>query len=78
MTTLMLLSTVRVQFIVAVEPLSTETALRMAFEPALINGTRVVIPKFLVLPKLGECEEFVFMGEDFLVPCTEIAGKVSI
>jgi hypothetical protein len=74
MTSLMLLSTVRVQFIVSVEPLSTETALRMAFKPALINGTRVVISKFLVLPKLGECKEFVFMREDFLVPRAKIAG----
>jgi hypothetical protein len=45
----MLVSTVGIQFIVAVKTLPTEAALRMALEAALVHSTRVVIAELLVL-----------------------------
>lgn len=72
-TALMLLPTVRVQLVVSIESLSAETTLRMPLEPTLINGSRIVVSKFLVLSKLGKCEELMFMREHFLVSCAKIA-----
>lgn len=72
MASLVAFSTVSEQFVIAVEPLSTEPALRMTLETALVDRTRVVISKFLVPPQLLVGEEFMLVGEDFLVPCAEI------
>ena len=55
-TALMLLSTVRVQLVVPIKSLSTETTFGMPLEPTLINGPRVVVSKLLVLPQFSKCE----------------------
>lgn len=78
MTALMFLSAVRIQLIVAVESLSTETTLGMPFESTLVNSPRIIVSELLVLPKLGKCEQLMFVREDFLVTCTKIAGWVNI
>jgi hypothetical protein len=62
-----------VKFIIAVEPLSTEAAFRMAFEAALIDGSGVVVAKFLVLRQFGRSKQLMLMCEDLLIPCTKIA-----
>jgi hypothetical protein len=53
--------------------LSAEATLRVAFEAGLINSTRIVVAKLLMLSQLAESEQFVFVGKDFLVASTEIA-----
>lgn len=73
MATLVLLSTMCVQLVVAVEALATEAALRVALETTLINSARVVVAELLVLSKLGKGEELVFVGENLLIPRTQVA-----
>ena len=70
MASLMSLSTVCVELVIAVEPLSAEPALRVPFESRLIDRTRIVISVLLMSPQLPEREQLVFMCEDLLVPST--------
>lgn len=63
---------VGIQFVISVEPLSTETAFRVASKPALVNGTGNVISVLFVLAQLRHGEEFMFVGEDFLVSSAKI------
>ena len=77
-TSFVLLSAMGVQFVVAVESLNTEPTLRMSFEPALVNRPRVVVSKFLVLSELLLGEELMLVGEDFLIPRTEIAKDLVV
>lgn len=72
-TTLVLVTTVSIQLVVSIEALSTEAALRMSFEAALVNGARIIVTEFLVLLQVGPCEKLVLVCEDFLVSCTEVA-----
>ncbi len=44
----------------------------MTLKSALIDGTRIVVTKFLVLAKFADCKELMLMSEDFLIPCTKI------
>jgi hypothetical protein len=44
----MLLSAVGVEFVISVESLFAETALRVTFEARLVDGTWVIVPKLLV------------------------------
>lgn len=69
----MLISAMGVQLIIAVESLPAETTLRMALETALVHGSRVVVAEFFVLAKFGYREQFMFVREDFLVPCAKVA-----
>lgn len=69
----MLISAMGVQLIIAVESLPAETTLRMALETALVHGSRVVVAEFFVLAKFGYREQFMFVCEDFLVPCAQVA-----
>lgn len=73
--TLVLISAVSVQFVIPVEPLSTEPALWVAFEATLIHGTRVVVAKLLVLAQFGRREQLVLMRKDLFVSRTEIAAR---
>lgn len=50
----------------------------MTPKAALIDGSRVVIPKLLVLPKPAEREEFVLVGEDLLIASAEIAHQFAM
>lgn len=47
---LVLVSTVRIQLIVAIESLSAKPAFRVSLEAALIDGARVIVAELLVLP----------------------------
>jgi hypothetical protein len=49
MTSFVAITTVSVQFIVAIEPLTAETTLGVTFETALINGSGNVVSVLLVL-----------------------------
>ena len=73
MASLVLVPTMRIELIVAVEPLSTETTLGMPLEAALIDGPWIIISELLVLTELTNRKELVLVGEDLLVSCTEIA-----
>jgi hypothetical protein len=74
MAALVLVPTMCIQLVVSVEALTTEAALGMPFEAALIDRTGVIVAELLMLPKLRVCEKLVFVGEDFLVPRTEITS----
>jgi hypothetical protein len=69
-----LVATVCIQLVVSVEALTTEAAFGVPFEAALIDRTGVIVAELLMLPELRVCEKLVFVGEDFLVPCTEITS----
>jgi hypothetical protein len=72
-TALVLVSAVCIQLIVPVEALAAKATFGVAFEPALIDGTGVVVTKLLMSLQLGVCKKLVFVCENFLVPCTQIA-----
>lgn len=72
MATLVLISTVCVEFIIAVETLAAEAAFWVSFETALVNGTWLIVAVLLVLSQLCMGEQSVLVGEDLLVSCTEI------
>ena len=78
MAAFVLVATVRVQLIVAVEALSTEAAFWMTLEAALIDGTRVVVAELLVPAKLVGGEELVLVSEDLFVAGAEVAVRVSV
>lgn len=73
MASLVLVSAMCVKFVIAVEALSTEAAFGMTFEPTLIHRSRVIVAKFLMLLQLRDREQLMLVGEDLLVPGTEIA-----
>jgi hypothetical protein len=68
----MLLPTMCVEFVIAVESLPTKATLRMPFESTLIDRTRIVIAKLLMPPQLLLCEKLVLVCEDFFIPCAQI------
>jgi hypothetical protein len=72
-TTFVLVSTMCIQFVVSIEALSTKPAFRVSLETALVDRTGIVITKLLMLLQVGPCEKLVFVGEDFLISCAEIA-----
>ena len=72
MTLLMLVSAVGVQLVSAVEPLSTETTLRMSFEATLVNSTRIIITEFFMLSKLLYGKQIMLVCKDLFVPRAEI------
>ena len=74
-TSFVAVATVSVQFIVAIKPLTAETTFRVTLKATLFNGSRNMISVLLVLAQLRHSEEFVFMGEDFLVSRTQIARR---
>jgi hypothetical protein len=73
MAALVLVPAMCVKLVVSVEALTTEAALRMTLETALVNSARIVVAELLVLSELGKGEELVFVGKDFLVSRTQIA-----
>ena len=70
-----LVTTMRVQLVVAIETFSTKATFRVSLEPTLVNGAWVVVTEFLVLSQLRKCEEIVFVSKDFFISCTKIAVK---
>jgi hypothetical protein len=71
--TFVLVSAMGVEFVVSIEALSAEAALWVSLETALIDSAGVIVAKLLVFPQLRICEQFVFMGEDFLISRTKVA-----
>lgn len=68
-----LVSTMSVQLVIAIESLPTETTLGVALEAALVDGTRFVVTMLLVFSQLSHCEESVLVSEHLFVPCTKVA-----
>jgi hypothetical protein len=73
-----LLPTVSIQLVISIESLLAEATLWMSFKPRLVDCSWVVVSVFLVLPKLTEGEQFVFMGEHFFVPCAKVAHHLAV
>lgn len=73
MASLVLVSAMCIEFVVAVEALSTEAAFGMTFEPTLIHRSRVIVAKFLMLLQFWDREQLMLVGEDLFVPGTEVA-----
>lgn len=80
MATLVLISTVGVEFIIAVETLAAKATFWVSFETALVNGTGLIVAVLLVLSQLRMSEQSVLVGEDLLVSCTEVTrmGQSSV
>ena len=77
-TSFVFLSTVRIQLIISIEPLSTESTLRVTPEAGLIYCAWVVVTVSLVLPQLAEREQLMFVGKDFFVSCAKIAHGLAV
>ena len=75
---LVLLPAMHVQFVVFIESLPTETTFWMPFEPRLIDGSWIVISKFLMLSKFPGCEKLMFMCKNFLVSCAKITHNLAM
>ena len=73
MTSLVPVTAMRIQLVIAVKPLPTEPTLWMTFEAALIYGARVVVAELFVPAKISGCEQLMLVGEDLLVAGTEVA-----
>lgn len=74
MTPFVLISTMRVQFIVPVKPFFAETTFRMSLEAALIYGARMIIPKPFMLSQFPECEQLMLMSEDLFASSAKVTG----
>jgi hypothetical protein len=70
MALLVAVSAVSVEFVVTIEALPAEAALRVALEASLIYRTRMVVPKSIVLLELRGSEQLMFVRESLLVPGT--------
>lgn len=75
---LVTVSTVGVEFIIAVESLAAETTLRVALETTLVNGARFVVTVLLMLAQFFFRKEGVFMGEYFLIAGAEVTTKFEV
>jgi hypothetical protein len=72
MATFVLVTTMSVKLVVAVESLTTETTLGVSLEATLVYCTRLVIAGLLVLTQLGRREQFMLMSKHLLVPGTKV------
>jgi hypothetical protein len=70
--TLVLVTTMSVKLIVAVESLATKATLGVSLEATLIYGTWLVVTRLLVLAQFGWGEQFMLMSEHLLVPSTKV------
>jgi len=73
MASFVLVTTMREQLVISIEPHSTEATFRMSLESALIDSSRVIVAKLFMLFELLLREQFMLVGEDFLVPRAKIA-----
>jgi alkylated DNA nucleotide flippase Atl1 len=48
--TLVLVPAMGVELVITIKTLTTEAALRVSLETALVDGTRIIVAEFLVLP----------------------------
>jgi hypothetical protein len=72
---LVLVSAMRVELVVAIEARPAEPTLRVSLEPALVDCSRVIITKLLMLLKIGRRKQLVLVRKDLLVPRAEITGR---
>jgi hypothetical protein len=75
-TSLMLVSAMGIQLIVAIEALSTKATFWVSLETTLVDSSGVVVTKFLVFTQFSWCEELMLMCEHFFVSCTEVASHM--
>ena len=66
-------SAMSIKLVLAIEALSTESALWVALEPALIDSTRIVVAELFMLSKFLLREEIVLVREYLFVASTQIA-----
>lgn len=78
MAPLMLIPTMRIELVVAVEALSTEATLGMTLESALIDRPRIIVTELFVLAKFTDSEELMLMGENLLVSRTKVAHDLVV
>jgi hypothetical protein len=71
-TTLVAVTAMREQLIIAVEALTTEATLGMALETGLVLGTRDVVSVLFVPTQVLDGEEVVFVGKDLFVAGAQI------
>lgn len=76
MTSFMFLPTMDVEFIIAIETLSTKATFRVPLESALIDSSRVVVAELFMFSQLGYCEQLMLVGKDLLVPGTQVAHSL--
>lgn len=69
----MLVTTMCVQLVISIEALAAKTTLWVSLKSTLIDRARVVVPELLMLAQFWECEEFVFVREDFFVSRAKVA-----
>lgn len=69
MTFLMLIPAMRIQLVVAIEPLYAKATFWMPFEPALVYSPRMIVSEFFMFPQILLCEELMLVCKDLLVPC---------
>jgi hypothetical protein len=69
-----LVSAVCVELVVSIESLSAETTLGVSLESTLIDRARIVVAELLMLAQFREREKFMFVRENFLVPCAKVAS----
>lgn len=77
-TSFVLFSAMSVELVVSIESLSTKTTFWMTLEARLVYSTWVIVSVSLVLPQLAESEQLVFVGEDFLIACAQIAHSLAV
>jgi hypothetical protein len=70
---LVTVTTVRVEFVIAVESLAAKSTFRMSSETTLIQSSWHIITVLLVFTQLCHSEKFMLMREDLLVPSAKIA-----
>lgn len=70
---LMTVTTVRVEFVIAVESLAAKSTFGVSPETALIQGSWHIITVLLVFAQLCHSEKFMLVCEDLLVPSAKIA-----
>lgn len=75
MTPLVLVTTMGIQLVVSVEPLSTEPTLRVAFEAALVNGSRDIVSVFFVLAQFRRRKEFMLVGKHLFVSSAKVTAQ---
>lgn len=65
----MLISTMRIQLVVSIEPLSAEAAFWMPLETALVYGPGMVVSELFMLLQILLCEQLVLVCKDLFIPC---------
>ena len=68
----------RIELIIAIEPLSTEATFWVPFEPALVYSSRMVVSKFFMFSQILLSEQFVLVCKDLLISCAQITQDLVV